>query len=71
MSTESHNRIVPQIVRQIATESDGESGAMVALESVILGMMMLYRPDPRHAAEYLDVMTAQVIERMRDAPRSH
>jgi hypothetical protein len=71
MSTESHNRLAPQILGQIVIGSGGESDAMVVLESIIFGLMQLYRPTPRHAAEYLDVMTAQVIERMRNDPRPH
>lgn len=65
MSTESHNRIVPQIVRQLVRESDGESDCMVALESVVFGIMLLYRPHPREAGEFMDSMTAAVIERLK------
>ena len=65
MSAESHNRIAPQIVRQLITESDGESDCMVALESVVLGVMLYYRPNPRHAGEFLDSMTTAIIERMK------
>ena len=65
MSTESHNRIVPEIVKQLVRESDGETDCMVALESVVTGIMMLYRPNPRHAGEFLDMMTTAVIERLK------
>lgn len=65
MSTESHNRIVPQIVKQLVRESDGEVDCMVALESIVLGVMLYYRPNPRHAGEFMDSMTAAVIERMK------
>ncbi|MBA4754601.1 MAG: hypothetical protein H2050_07205 [Sphingobium sp.] len=65
MSTESHNRIVPEIVKMLVRESDGESDCMVALESVVLGIMLYYCPKPRHAGEFLDSMTASVIERLK------
>lgn len=67
MSIESdrHNRLAPAILRQIITETGNEADAMVVLESVMLGLMLYYRPDPRHAGEYMDIMTTQVIERMR------
>ena len=38
---------------------------MVALESVVLGIMMFYRPKPREAGEFLDTMTAAIIERLK------
>ncbi|MDQ2765393.1 MAG: hypothetical protein M3Y22_18520 [Pseudomonadota bacterium] len=65
MSTESHNRIVPEIVKRMVRESDGEADCMVALESIVFGIMSYYRPDPRHAGEFMDSMTAAVIERMK------
>lgn len=65
MSTESHNRIVPEIVKKLIRESDGEGDCMVALESIVLGVMLFYRPNPRHAGEFMDSMTAAVIERMK------
>lgn len=65
MSAGSHNRIAPEVVRKLITESDGEAACMVVLESVILGVMLFYRPDPRQAGEFLDSMTAAVIGRMK------
>jgi hypothetical protein len=65
MSAESHNRIVPEIIKKLVRESDGESDCMVALESIVLGVMLFYRPNPRHAGEFLDSMTAAIIERMK------
>jgi hypothetical protein len=62
---ETHNRLAPEIVTRLIRETDGESSAMVVLESVILGVMLFYRPKPQHAAEFLDSMTTAVIERMR------
>jgi hypothetical protein len=64
MSAASHNSIAPAIVRQIVEGANSESQAMVILESVTLGLMLYYRPKPREAGEFLDTMTAAVIERM-------
>lgn len=30
-----------------------------------LGVMLYYRPNPRHAGEFMDSMTAAVIDRMK------
>lgn len=65
MIAESHNRIVPEIVTRLIKETDGESDCLVALESIVLGVMLFYRPNPRHAGEIMDNLTAAVIERMK------
>lgn len=65
MSTESHNRLAPEILKRMIGESDGESDALVLLESVVLGFMLYYRPDVRQASEFLDVLTERVIGRMK------
>lgn len=65
MSAESHNRIAPEIIKTLVKETDGEIDCMVALESIVLGVMLFYRPNPRHAGEFLDTMTQAVIDRMR------
>lgn len=65
---ETHNRIVPEIFMRLVKETANEDECMVALESVILGVMKFYRPNPKHAAEYLDIMTMGVIERLGKAP---
>ena len=65
MSAESHNKLVPELLIRLVKETDGESDCMVALESLILGVMLFYRPKPLHAGEFLDSMTAAVIERMK------
>lgn len=68
--SDKHNWLVPQLLSDLVRGTDGESDAMVALESLVLGVMLMFRPRPEHAAEYLDVLTAQVIERMHaDAAR--
>lgn len=61
---ETHNRLAPELLKRLISETEGESAAMVVLESIILGVMLYYRPNVRHAAEYLDSMTTAVIERM-------
>jgi hypothetical protein len=62
---ENHNRLAPAIVKQLVREGGTEAETMIVLESVILGLMLYFRPDPRHAAEFLDVMTSAVLERMK------
>lgn len=65
--SERHNKLAPELLTRLISEAGGESAAMVVLESVVLGVMLYYRPRPNHAAEFLDMMTTQVIERMKDA----
>lgn len=65
MSAANHNSMVPEMVAKLIRESDGESDCMVALESIVLGVMLYYRPDPLQAGEFMDSMTAAVIERMK------
>lgn len=64
-ASETHNRLAPELVTRLIRETDSESNAMVVLESVILGVMLYYAPTPREAGEFLDSMTAAVIERMK------
>lgn len=61
---ERHNRLAPEIFALLTADGAGEADVMVVLESVILGVMLRFRPDPRHAGEYLDSMTTAVLERM-------
>ena len=63
-ASERHNTLAPELVRKLLTGCATEGECMVTLESVILGVMLAYRPDLRHAAEHLDSMTAAVIARM-------
>lgn len=64
-AAEKHNALAPELVFRLIKETDGEVNAFIVLESVILGVMLYYRPKPRHAAEFLDSMTTAVIERMK------
>lgn len=66
VSAATHNELVPELVKRLIKGTDSESDAMVALESVVLGVMLFYAPRPGHAAEFLEVLTERVIERMRD-----
>ncbi len=61
----NHNRLAPELVKQLIGGTSDESDAMVLLESVCLGVMLFYRPKPREAGEFLDVMTQRIIERMK------
>jgi hypothetical protein len=64
-AAENHNRLVPELLKRIVKETDGEAHCFIALESLILGVMLFYRPKTREAAEFLDSMTTAVIERMK------
>jgi hypothetical protein len=70
-ASDNHNRLVPELLNRLIKEARGDSDAMVALESLIVGVMLFHRPNPRHAAEFLDSITARVIERMHDAARTN
>lgn len=64
-----HNRVAPEIVRQIVENSDGVGDAFTLLESVCLGVILVYlgKGRPRDAGEMLDALTAAVITRIPDA----
>ncbi|MDR7101486.1 hypothetical protein [Croceicoccus sp. BE223] len=64
MGVDWHNKIAPDVVNRLIREGQSESDTMVALESIVLGVMAFYRPAPRHAGEFLDTMTARVIDRL-------
>ncbi|QQN73907.1 hypothetical protein [Croceicoccus sp. YJ47] len=63
-ASEAHNELVPELLQRIIRGTETEEHAFVVLESLTLGMMLYFRPNPKHAAEYLDVMTQAIIERM-------
>lgn len=66
--SQRHNTVLRPILDLIVRDNDrivDESEALVILESVAVGLMRLYRSNPLHAAEYLDVLTERVLERMR------
>lgn len=66
----NHNRLAPELLTRLVRETDSEAQAMVVLESVLLGAMLYFRPDPRHAAAFMETITERVIERMaEDAAR--
>jgi hypothetical protein len=66
MSVEKHNKLAPELLRRLVKGTDSEPDAMVVLESVVLGAMLYFRPDPRHASEFLDILTERVITRMHE-----
>jgi hypothetical protein len=67
--SENHNRLAPELLKRLITEGGPESQVMVALESVILGVMLYYRPQIKEAVEFLDTLTARVVERMAEDAR--
>lgn len=70
MSAENHNRLASQLLAKLIQESGSEAEAMVVLESLIMGVLLYFRPKPREAAVFLDSLTERVIERMaEDAAR--
>ena len=64
MAAWEHNQLAPELVKRIICETGNEVEAFIVLESIILGVMLYYRPKPRHASEFLDTITERVIGRM-------
>lgn len=62
--TERHNQLVPALLQQLVQGTGGKAQCLVALESLILGVMLYHAPERRAAAEYLDSLTVRVVERM-------
>ena len=65
-SADKHNELAPELFMRLIKGAPVEADAMVILESVIFGVMIFFRPKPNEAAEFLDSMTARVIERMAE-----
>lgn len=63
-AADRHDRLAAALVRRLVTGTATEGEAMVVLESVVLGVMLYYRPQPQAAGEFLDAMAAAVIARM-------
>lgn len=63
---DTHDQLVPNLLRQLIETTTNEAEAMVVLESLTLGVMLYYRPDHRQASEFMDSMTASIIERMKE-----
>jgi hypothetical protein len=61
---EKHNQLSSALTLRLLVETETEARAMVVLESVVLGVMLRYRPQAREAAEFLDLLTQRVIDRM-------
>lgn len=64
--SDKHNKLAPELVVQLVKGTDCESDALVVLESVVFGALLYFRPNPRQAAEFLDVLTERVITRMHE-----
>lgn len=64
VSIADHNEVVPEVVKRIIIASGCEADAFIMAESILLGVMLYYRPNRRHAAEFLDTITERVIGRM-------
>lgn len=64
-SASEHNQLAPELTLKLLMETEDEASAMVVLESVVLGVMLRYRPQPREAGEFLDALTERVIERLK------
>lgn len=60
-----HNILAPELLTRLISETDTEAEALVVLESVTLGFLMLFRPNPFEAGEILDALTQRVIERLQ------
>jgi hypothetical protein len=65
LPSENHNRLAPELLKRLISEGGSKSEPRVVLESIILGTMLYYCPNPRDAGEFMDSMTAAVIDRMK------
>lgn len=65
LGAERSNALSQKLARDLIEGCEGnEIDAMVILENLMTGIMRAYRPDPRHAGEFMDTMTMAVIERL-------
>lgn len=62
---ERHNALGQELFAKVVENTKDEAEAFTLLESLTLAVMLLHRPDPRQAGEVLDMMTTQVLERMK------
>lgn len=65
---EIHNRLVPDLLRQIVTQAGSEADANVIMESLLLGFLLFYRPGGQ-AVEFLDVITERTATRLLEIER--
>lgn len=61
---ERHNALVQPLLKQIIKGTADEAEALVLIESILLGLLLFYRPDVRQAVVVLEEVTAAVIARM-------
>ena len=63
-AAETHNSLARQFVGDVLRETAIEAEAMVVAETVLLALMIRFRPNVREAGEFLDLMTERVLERL-------
>jgi hypothetical protein len=64
-ASDKHNRLAPEILKRIVTETDSPEAAWVVLESVMLGMaLFFYDGEPRKGAAMLDEVLGQTLKRL-------
>lgn len=61
-----HNAVAPSLLIQMLTECPKESEALVVLESLVLGVMIRFRPVPFEAETVLGSLLERVITRLAE-----
>lgn len=62
--SETHNRLAPQIFRQIMRETASGTDALIVVESVLLGILRAQAGSHRQAVAMLETLTERVVERL-------
>jgi hypothetical protein len=66
LGAERSNALTKRLAQDLIEGVEGnEIDAMIILENLMTGIMRAFRPDPRHAGEFMDAMTMAVIERLK------
>lgn len=66
IGAERSNALSKQLATDLIKGVEGnEIDAFIVLENLLTGIMKAFRPDPRHAGEFMDSMTMAVIERLK------
>ena len=66
LGAERSNALTKKLAKDLIEGVEGnEIDAFIILENLMTGVMRAYRPDPRHAGEFMDSMTIAVIERLK------
>lgn len=70
-SLERHNFLAPELVYRVLNETKDEPEALLIMESIMLGVMLRYRPKSARAAQLLlDEVNHRVIKRIGPGPSS-